>query len=192
MELSDIAGWIALAATCMAAIMTAANLGARITGFGFIVFTIGSIGWVTVAITKGDSTQLLYSNLFLTLVNVLGIWRWLGRQAAYEEGGEAATARSAASSVPTLFAVGGLAGKPVTGRKGAALGTVVDAMMRCDGAALAYLVISEGGVGGVGERLHAVAPAQLQFGAEAVACDLTPEALAQSPVLDAACWPAAI
>jgi hypothetical protein len=40
--MNDIAAWIAPAATVIAAVMTAANLGARITDWGFVVFTVGS------------------------------------------------------------------------------------------------------------------------------------------------------
>lgn len=192
MAAADLAGWIALAATTIAAIMTAANLGARVTGFGFVVFTVGSLAWITVAAVGGGQPQLLYSNIFLTVVNLVGIWRWLGRQARYEEGGKAATQRSAAAKVPTLFATGRLVGAPLLGRDGERLGSVVEAMIRCDGAALAYLVVSEGGVGGVGERLHALAPADLSFGADGVRSDLTPAALAARPVLDADSWPAEV
>lgn len=192
MELADIAGWVALAATCVAAIMTASNLGARITGLGFVVFTVGSISWITVAIAKGDSAQLLYSNVFLTGVNLLGIWRWLGRQARYEQGGKVATQRSAAARVPTLFPVGALAGATVTGRNGESLGTVVEAMMRCQGSALAYVVVSEGGVAGVGERLHALDPRELRFSEHGVASDLTPDDLARRPALPPDAWPEAL
>jgi hypothetical protein len=124
-------------------------------------------------------------------VNLVGIWRWLGRQVRYEEGGKTATQRSARASVPTLFPVGGLAGATVTGRDGQALGTVVEAMMRCQGSALAYLVVSEGGVAGVGERLHALDPRELRFSEQGVASDLTSADLEGRPVLDGA-WPAAL
>lgn len=191
MSVADLAGWIALAATTVAAIMTAANLGARVTGFGFVVFTVGSLCWITVAGVGGGQPQLLYSNMFLTVVNLVGIWRWLGRQARYEEGGKVATQRSAAASVPTLFATGRLVGAPLLGRDDAALGTVVEAMMRCDGAALAYLVVSEGGVAGVGERLHALAPDELRIGPDGVRSDLTAAALAARKTLGAEDWPAA-
>ena len=45
--MESIAGWVAPVATTIAALMTASNLGSRITGYGFIVFTVGyaSIGW---------------------------------------------------------------------------------------------------------------------------------------------------
>lgn len=191
MNTADLAGWIALAATTIAAIMTAANLGARVTGWGFVVFTVGSLSWITVAITKGDSTQLLYSNIFLTAVNLVGIWRWLGRQARYEEGGKVATQRSAAARVPTLFPGGSLIGATLTGRGDAKLGQVVEAMMRCDGTGLAYLVVSEGGVGGVGERLHALGPDEVRFSLGGVSCDLGCDDLRARPVLDEEAWPAA-
>jgi hypothetical protein len=188
-----IAGWLAPAATMIAAMMTAANLGARVTGWGFVVFTVGSICWSILGLSQGDAGRgLLISNAFLTVVNLVGIWRWLGRQARYEQGGKAATRRSATARVPTLFAVGGLAGATLTGRDGEKLGEVVEAMMRCDGAALAYLVVSEGGVGGVGERLHALSPAELRFTDDGVKSDLTRAALTALPVLEPDRWPAAI
>ena len=191
MTLADLAGWIAPAATMIAAMMTAANLGARVTGWGFVVFTVGSIGWIAVAVATGQN-NLLLSNGFLTLVNLVGIWRWLGRQVRYEQGGRGATQRSAAARVPTLFATGGIAGAPLIGRDDVALGRVVEAMMRCDGAALAYVVVSEGGVAGVGERLHALDPAELRFGADGVRADLSPGDLARRKALDAENWPASL
>ena len=191
MTVADLAGWIAPAATMIAAMMTAANLGARVTGWGFIVFTVGSLGWIAVAVATGQQ-NLLLTNGFLTLVNAVGIWRWLGRQASYEQGGRAATARSTAARVPDLFAIGGLAGAKLTGRGGVALGSVVEAMMRCQGAALAYVVVSEGGVGGVGERLHALDPRDLRFAEGSVESDLTPETLRALPALQPGAWPAAL
>ena len=192
MATADLAGWVALAATTIAAIMTAANLGARVTGSGFVVFTIGSLGWITVAAVGGGQPQLLYSNIFLTVVNLVGIWRWLGRQARYEEGGKAATRRSAAARVPTLFPAGGLIGARLVGRDDAVLGTVVEGMMRCDGAALAYLVVSVGGVGGVGEQLHALLPGEVRVGPDGVRSDLSAEELARRPLLEADDWPATV
>ncbi len=79
--MAEIAGWIAPAATMIAAMMTAANLGARVTGWGFVVFSFGSVAWTTVGLTSGQ-TNLVLSNAFLTIVNLVGIWRWLGRQAS--------------------------------------------------------------------------------------------------------------
>jgi hypothetical protein len=185
------ASWIAPIATMIAAMMTAANLGARVTGWGFVIFTIGSIAWSIVGIATGQQ-NLLLANGFLTLVNLVGIWRWLGRQARYQDGGETATARSAVARVPTLYPAGSLAGAKLTGSDGETIGIVVEAMLRCEDAALAYVVVSEGGVGGVGEHLHALSSDELDFSESGVACRLTVEELERRPVLEHGAWPTAL
>ena len=48
--MEGLAGWVALAATCIAALMTASNLGARVTGWGFVIFTIGAAAWIVVGL----------------------------------------------------------------------------------------------------------------------------------------------
>ena len=77
--MTDIAGWIALSLTCLAATMTSFNLGPRFTGYSLVVFAMGAVGWILVGIGSGQP-QLLYSNMFLFLVDAFGIWRWLGRR----------------------------------------------------------------------------------------------------------------
>lgn len=188
MDFADLAGWVAPIATMIAAMMTAANLGARITGWGFITFTIGSIAWSVVAITT-DQDNLLWTNGFLTLVNAVGIWRWLGRRARYDDGGQAATAKSAEAPSDTLVALGALAGRPVTGPDGETLGTIVDGMMRCSDAGLAYIVISQGGIGGVGETLRALTPDELCFGTDRITSRIDAATLHAKPALTADDWP---
>ena len=87
--MEEAAGLFAAAATTVAAIMVAANLGARITGLGFIVFTAGSVGWITVA-ALSDQPSLLWQNVALLVINLAGIWRWLGVRARYDKGAAAA------------------------------------------------------------------------------------------------------
>ena len=77
--MEDILTWAAPAATIIAALMTASNLGAKITGAGFIVFTIGSLAWIGLGVASGNSA-LLWQNVVLTGLNLFGIWRWLGRR----------------------------------------------------------------------------------------------------------------
>lgn len=184
----EIAGWIAPAATMIAAMMTAANLGARTTGWGFIVFTLGSVCWSVVGARTGQD-NLLWTNVFLTLVNTVGIWRWLGRQARYADGSATAARKSAAARVPTLFSTSGVVGKTLFGAGGEPLGTVVDTMARCTDGQLAYVVVSEGGVGGVGEQLHALDPQTLVFTSSEVKSELSPARLKELPVLDDREWP---
>jgi hypothetical protein len=189
--MNDIAAWLAPAATVIAAVMTASNLGARVTGWGFIVFTVGSVCWCIVAVSTGQQ-NLLFTNGFLTLVNALGIWRWLGRQSRYEDGSATAAKRSAVAPVPTLIALGSIAGRKLIGSDGNPVGQIIDCMMRCSENRLAYIVVSEGGVGGVGERLHAIDPKELIFDDDGVRCRLVAEQLQVRPVIEPGSWPEAI
>ncbi|WP_084437775.1 photosystem reaction center subunit H [Niveispirillum irakense] len=191
MDIGSIAGWVAPIATMLAAMMTAANLGARVTGWGFVVFSIGSVAWTIVALAT-DQSNLLWTNGFLTLVNMVGIWRWLGRQARYEEGGHAAKTKSAREPVPTLYPMGALAGATITDPNGETVGTIVEGMMRCTDSGLAYLVVSEGGIGGLGERLHAIKPAELRFTADGVTSLIPANSLRTRPTLARKDWPATV
>ncbi len=188
--LADWAGWIAPAATMIAAVMTAANLGARITGFGFIVFTVGSLCWSVVGLTT-DQANLLWTNGFLTIVNVAGVWRWLGRNARFEDAGAHATKRSAARATPTLLAASSIAGGCLTTRDGENIGEIVEAMLRSDDGALDYVVVSVGGVGGVGATLHAVSAADLSIGSDGVTTRLGNAAVTALPDISGGAWPAA-
>lgn len=186
-----VAGWVAPLATMLAAMMTAANLGARVTGWGFVVFLVGSLAWSAVAIGTGQA-NLLWTNGFLTLVNLVGVWRWLGRQARYADGGKAATTKSTAATTPTLFAFGALTGAKVTDPEGAEVGAVVDGMLDCEDGRVAYLVITDGGLGGVGERLFAVAREHLVLSPDGVRCRLTADAVRAGVPLKADAWPAVL
>ncbi len=114
----------------IAAMMTAANLGARVTGWGFVVFMVSSICWTAVGIATGQP-NLLATNAFLTLVNLVGIWRWLGRQRGYEDGGKSAETSSRKSAAPTLFTATGIAGMTVVDTDNIHVGRAVEALIEC-------------------------------------------------------------
>lgn len=148
----EIVQWVATAATVLAASMTAANLGSRITGYGFIVFLIGSIAWLATGILSGQGA-LVATNIILSVLNVFGIWRWLGRQAKVEEGAKSAAQSSAATPGETWFPVSRLTSAPV--RWGdREVGHCVDCMAGTGSGRLAYVVFSQGGLAGVGETLR--------------------------------------
>ena len=151
--MEQLASWAAPVATTIAALMTASNLGSRITGYGFIVFTVGSLAWMTVGVTTGQA-NLVWQNVILTGLNLFGIWRWLGRQARIEDGGSAAQQVSQGMASETLFPASLLAKAKVVGAGGADLGTAVDAMLGCRSGRPAYVVVAEGGIAGVGETLR--------------------------------------
>lgn len=150
--MEQIASYAAPVATTIAALIVASNLGARITGFGFIVFTIGSVAWSILGLAT-DQPNLLWQNIILTALNLFGVWRWLGRQARIEEGGAAAAEDSRKAPSETLFPASLLTKSEVVAADGV-VGRCVDAMAGCSSGRIAYLVVAQGGVAGVGETLR--------------------------------------
>lgn len=188
--MEEAAGWVALGATVIAALMTASNLGARLTGWGFFMFTLGSIAWITADVLGEETpTSLLVTHCVLLVVNIFGVWRWLGQRARYEDGRNRASERSRWQQVPTLFSGGALIGAEVRSRDDESLGKIVDAMFESDDKRLAYLVISEGGLAGAGETLRAVPPANLSFDDGKVRCDLSEAAWESLPPIENDDWP---
>ena len=189
LTLETIAEWIAPAATMIAAIMTAANLGARVTGWGFVVFAVGSVCWSLVGLHSGQ-TNLLTANGFLTLINLVGIWRWLGRQRAYEEGGKSATAASRRASTPNLFTATGIAGMTVEDAAGTAWGKAVEALIECRTGEVSYVVVATGRLAGLDEELRAVPRDHISFGCDRLMLKISPEVYGALDVLAPGEWPA--
>ncbi|QDZ06785.1 PRC-barrel domain containing protein [Sphingomonas panacisoli] len=149
----DLAGWLALAATSIAAVMTAANLGPRVTGWGFVIFTVGAAAWIAIGLATHQS-QLLYSNCFLAVVDLIGIWRWLGSRARISDAAAGEVRRSHEPAVETLFSAARLDNLPVYSPAGNVIARAVDALITCRGGSIAYFIVRTGGVGGVGEALR--------------------------------------
>jgi hypothetical protein len=173
----------------IAAMMTAANLGARLTGWGFIVFTVGSIAWTTVGVTSGQ-TNLIASNGFLTIVNLVGIWRWLGRQAAYEDGARSAKEASRQSTSSTLFTASSIGGMPAVDQSGKAVGHSVEALIECGTGEVSYVVVASGKLAGIDEELRAVPRHQVEFACDELKLSLTSDEFAGLRVLKPGAWPA--
>lgn len=187
--MSEWISWFATAATVTAALITASNLGARITGYGFVVFLAGSIAWLAAAIITGQPA-LLWTNAILTGLNIFGIWRWLGRQARIEEGAEAAEAASHHTPGEALFPASMLGRGEVVDRDGVAVGQCVDAMIGARSGRIHYLVASAGGVAGVGERLHRVDRHHALFEDDQIKLALSHAEFDRLPVLPRGDWPA--
>ncbi|MBW8295470.1 PRC-barrel domain-containing protein [Sphingopyxis sp.] len=175
----------------IAAMMTAANLGARVTGWGFVVFTLGSICWSLVGLQSGQ-TNLVATNIFLTCVNLVGIWRWLGRQRGYEDGAKAAAQSSRHPGTPTLFSATGLAGMAVSDISGESLGRSVEAMIECRSGRLSYIVVATGGIAGVDEELRSVPIADIECHADGLMIFETKAAYECRPTLARGEWPARV
>jgi len=179
--------WVATVATVTAASMTASNLGARITGYGFIVFTVGSICWFGLGLMTGQPA-LVWTNVVLTMLNLFGIWRWLGRQAAVEDGSRAAARASAATPGEALFPVSLLTRAKVRSAS-AELGTCVDAMAGCQSGQVAYVMVSEGGIAGAGETLRPVPWSELRAEGEELITTIGPEQFCSLQPVPKDQWP---
>ncbi len=186
--MESIATWLAPIATTIAALMTASNLGSRITGYGFAVFTIGSLAWLALGFATGQPS-LVWQNAILTALNLFGIWRWLGRQAQFEEGGEAAQVDSRDTPGELLFPAALLGHAKLASCNGEELGTAVDAMIGCRSGRIAYLVASEGGVAGVGEKLRRIGWRGLEVTGDRIEASLDKATFERLPLLDKDRWP---
>jgi membrane protein implicated in regulation of membrane protease activity len=185
----DMISWFATAATIIAALMTASNLGSRVTGYGFAVFLVGSLAWIAAASMSGDPA-LMWSNIVLSLLNLFGIWRWLGRQGRIEEGEADAAQRSRAEPGETLFPVSLLSKAKLAGSDGTILGHGVDAMAGCSNGSIRYLVVSEGGIAGVGETLRRLDWTGVRVDGDTIRCSLDAPALCALDPIEADHWPA--
>ncbi len=185
--MADIIPWIATVATVVAAFMTASNLGSRITGYGFAVFTFGALCWIADgALTHQPA--LMWTNVVLIVLDIFGVWRWLGRQARVEEGARAASEASEHTPGEALFPVSLLTRAQV--RCGdAEVGHCIDAMASCGSGQLDYVVVSEGGVAGVGERLRRLPWAGAKVGGEIVVSDLSADRFGKLDELSRDEWP---
>ena len=186
--MADIISWVATAATIIAACMTASNLGSRITGYGFAVFTVGALCWIASGILN-HQPAIVWTNVVLTVLDLFGIWRWLGRQAKVEEGGRAAAEASEHTPGEPLFPVSLLTSAPVESG-GEQLGSCVDAMASCSSGRLAYVVMSEGGVAGVGETLRRLPWNAAQVHGERVVAKLSRADITALEELPKDDWPA--
>lgn len=186
--MADISSWVATIATIIAAFMVAANLGARVTGYGFIVFTLGSVLWLQVGVVT-HQPALTWTNAVLTALNLFGIWRWLGRQSSVEEGARAASEASEHAPGESLFPVSLLSRAPV--RCGdREVGHAVDGMAGCDSGKLNYVVVSEGGVAGVGETLRRLPWRDARVADEQVIANLAAADFTRLQELERDEWPA--
>ena len=188
MDLQAIAEWGAPAATMIAAMMTAANLGARVTGSGFIVFTVGSLLWSYIGMSTGQ-TGLLVTNGFLTLVNLIGIWRWLGRQRAYEDGAKSAAEKSETRPGSTLVGGAGFAAMPLIGRGGDKIGHGVDVLLCSRDRSIAYVVLALTEGEALSERVVAVAGEDLEWHCDRVVLRRDNAWLERAPTLTDGDWP---
>jgi membrane protein implicated in regulation of membrane protease activity len=185
--MAETISWVATVATIVAALMTAANLGSRVTGYGFAVFTIGAVCWLAVGLMT-HQPALMWTNAVLLIVDIFGVWRWLGRQARVDKGARTASERSERTPGEALFPVSLLGRAPVMCGPHE-VGHCVEAMAGCRSGRLDYVVVSEGGVAGVGERLRRLPWSEAHVEGESVLTHFAADRFARLDELQRDEWP---
>ena len=61
--------------TVLAASLVAANVNARVTVAGFMIFIVASIAWMIDGWLE-TKASLVIQNVILLVINVIGVWRW--------------------------------------------------------------------------------------------------------------------
>jgi hypothetical protein len=68
--------WIAAIGTMIAAGLIAADLGRKVTGWGFVLFCAVAVTWIVSGLTSG-AMPIAAMNAILLLINLWGVWQYL-------------------------------------------------------------------------------------------------------------------
>jgi hypothetical protein len=68
--------WIAAIGTMLAAGLIAADLGRKVTGWGFVLFCAVSVTWIVSGLTSG-AMPITVMNAILLAINAWGVWQYL-------------------------------------------------------------------------------------------------------------------
>lgn len=68
--------WIAAIGTMLAAGLIAADLGRRVTGWGFVLFCAVSVTWIVSGLTSG-AMPIAVMNAILLAINLWGVWQYV-------------------------------------------------------------------------------------------------------------------
>ena len=68
--------WIAAIGTMIAAGLIAADLGRKVTGWGFVLFCAVAVTWIVSGLT-GGAMPIAAMNAILLAINLWGVWRYL-------------------------------------------------------------------------------------------------------------------
>lgn len=88
MVTEELVRWFATVNGVIAAIAVAGNFGRLVTGIGFVIFTLSSVAWILAGYLE-DMSSLMTQNIVLTVINLIGIYRYLianGRKPSVEQG----------------------------------------------------------------------------------------------------------
>ncbi|MET0588623.1 MAG: hypothetical protein ABWZ75_08885 [Novosphingobium sp.] len=69
--------WIAAIGTIIAAAMVASDLGRKVMGWGFVLFSVVACLWVYSGLTASDGKPIAVQNGILLFINLYGVWQYL-------------------------------------------------------------------------------------------------------------------
>ena len=68
--------WIAAIGTIIAAGLIAADLGRKVTGYGFVLFCAVAVTWIVIGLTN-QAMPIAAMNAILLVINAWGVWQYL-------------------------------------------------------------------------------------------------------------------
>ena len=80
----DILEWYGAISGVVAALVVASNVSTRISGWAFVLFVTSSIALIAWGFS--DASGIGWQNVALLLINLWGVFRYLGPQGARETG----------------------------------------------------------------------------------------------------------
>lgn len=186
MTLADVLGFLAPATLVAGAALTAANAGARVTGYGFIGISLAQLGFAGVGLATGSRMTVIAAAI-LFVINAAGAHRWLRHVARADDVAERTRERSLRAPLSENIASARLAlGASVYGPDGAEAGQLDDIIIEDQPGRIAYFVIHPAGAH-AGRDFVGVMPAALRASGERLQLN---RPLAECSPLPAAAWPA--
>lgn len=73
--------WYGASAGVIAAAMVSMDLGRRMTGLAFVIFVTSSVALIAWGFLNDEATGIGVQNIILLLINCLGVYRYLVREA---------------------------------------------------------------------------------------------------------------
>ena len=87
----DFLEWYGAIAAVIAALVVATNLSTRVTGWAFLLFVTSSLALTAWGFLSDDADGIGWQNIALLLINLWGVYRYLGPQ----KGGDAESDKQA-------------------------------------------------------------------------------------------------
>ena len=86
----DILEWYGAISAVVAALVVASNYSSRATGWAFVLFVTSSAALIAWGFLSEDAEGIGWQNICLLLINLWGVYRYLGRGDSIEDDGKAA------------------------------------------------------------------------------------------------------